>query len=270
MALDLLPWPWGENILAGLFMAVGLGRASWRRSAMTWAVAQRGRHPLRLAAALCAFRGRWVARRHLLGLQDPDELRRHLVVEGEAHLTAIPGAAILLGFHLGVPAAEVTLRVRGHRVTYVGRGDRAPNAGWWRPAWRPFADHDPLAHAGDDRGRWPAVLYVARQILLRGDMVYIMGDGIGTEVFSIPLPGRPVVLRAGSVTLHQLTGARVLPVLTRLDGRTHIVTVHPPLPALDADRARGIEAWREILEPLLADYTRRFPDQCASRFAWGP
>src|SRR5439155_16774879 len=120
LGLDILPWRWGEDSLARLFMAVGAVRASRRRRATAWARAHPGHRPWRLAAALSAFRGRWVARSWLLGLRCPYDLRRHLVVRGEEHLTSTPGPAILLGFHLRPPNAEVAPRILRHRLTWLG------------------------------------------------------------------------------------------------------------------------------------------------------
>ena len=129
IVLDVLPWPWGEDILAGLFTVVGLARPSRRRAALAWAEALAAARPWRLAAKLCAFRGRWVARTRLLGIRRPDDLRQNLIVEGAEHLTAVSGAAIILGFHLGPPSGDLIFRVLGYPVTFLGgtrskRGDR--------------------------------------------------------------------------------------------------------------------------------------------------
>ena len=103
IALDRLPWPWGEDILARLFGAVALVRGSRRRPALAWASRQPEGRGLRLALAVCAFRGRWVARAALLGVRSPDALIRRAVIRGEEHLTSAPEGTILLGFHLGPP-----------------------------------------------------------------------------------------------------------------------------------------------------------------------
>src|SRR6266545_19324 len=71
IALDRLPWPWGEDILAHLFAAVALLRGSRRRPALAWAAQQPGGRGVRLALAVSAFRGRWVARATLLGVRSP-------------------------------------------------------------------------------------------------------------------------------------------------------------------------------------------------------
>jgi len=263
IALDSLPWPWGEDLLAFLFMAAAFVRPRRLRRAVTWASAQRADRPWRLAAAVCAFRGRWVARWRLLGLRSPEQLRRSLAVEGEEHLTGVQGGAILLEFHLGPSGVELPLKLLRHQVRHVGWHDRSAAAGWWSDAWRPIMVSDELSNAAQDPRKWPAVLYKARQTLLDGGKICIMADSEeGQEVFRVPLPGGPMVIRAGWLTLHRLTGAPVLPVLTHLRGRRQILTIHPPLPTRESDPARRLEVWRDIITSLVVDYVGRFPEQC--------
>jgi lauroyl/myristoyl acyltransferase len=261
IALDVLPWPWGEDLLAHLFTMVGLLRASRRRRTAAWAAEQPGRRSWHLAASLCAFLGRWTARSKFLGLRCPDDLRRHLVVEGEEYLAATSGGVILLAFHLGPPKADVALRTLGHRVTCVAGAQRRMSD-WCRPAWRSLLESSPDLSPGGNPDRWLGVLYQARRILLEGGTVYIMADGGGRELFRVPLPGGPAIIVAGWLNLHRQTGARVLPVLTHLKGRTQIITIHPALPMRAADPGSRPSAWQETLTSLLEDYVRRFPEQC--------
>jgi hypothetical protein len=110
-----------------------------------------------------------------------------------------------------------------------------------------------------------AGLYTARQRPLAGGKICIMADGYSKrELFRVRLPGGPMVVGAGWLTLHQLTGAPVLPVLTHLERRTQVVTIHPPLPVSEPDPATRLEVWREVVATLVADYVRRFPEQCPS------
>jgi lauroyl/myristoyl acyltransferase len=263
IVLDMLPWPWGEEILAGVFMIGGLARPSRRRSALAWAEAQGTAHPWRLAAEVCAFLGRWVAQMRALGLRRPEDLRNNLVVEGREHLTAVPGGAILLGFHLGPGGGgDMTFRVLGYPVTFFGWNDRAATLGWWSDEWRPFVEPDPLSFAAGRRERWLAALYTARDILLKGGKVHLLADGDGREVFRLPLSVGELSIGAGWLTLHQLTGAPVLPVVRRLEGRRHVMTIHPPLPTLASTSQESLEAWRGRLTRLVEDYVRRFPEQC--------
>ncbi|HXJ79599.1 MAG TPA: hypothetical protein VMS64_13070 [Candidatus Methylomirabilis sp.] len=261
-ALDLLPWPCGEQILAWLFMGVGLARRGVRSDALAWASAQRARSTWRLALAVLAFRGRWLARTALIGIRSPGQLRRHLVVRGEEHLASTSGGAILLGFHLGPPGADVALRAVGHRLVWLG-GTRRVAAGWRRDAWRPYLHPGEHLSADEQGTMWPALLHRAHRIILGGGRIFVMADGGGAqEVHHISLPGEDMPVRAGWLALHRHSGVRVLPVLTHLEGRTQVVTIHPPLPMRSADGAGDCRGWQAILTSLVADYVHRFPEQC--------
>jgi hypothetical protein len=121
-ALDPLPWPWGEGILATLFAAKAFVRPSRLRVALAWAghftAARRSRW--QLALSCCAHHGRFLARQALLGIRTPEDLRRLVILKGEAHLKATSTGAIILGFHLGPPGVAVALRVLGYPVTWMG------------------------------------------------------------------------------------------------------------------------------------------------------
>jgi len=187
-------------------------------------------------------------------------------VEGAEHLAAVSGPAIMLGFHVGPDSGDLPLRILGHPVTFLGRSDRNAAIGWWGDAWRPFVESSPLSFSAGRQDRWAGVLYTARQTLLDGGKVYIMADGSGREAFRLPLSVGEWPIRAGWVTLHQLTGAPVLPLLNHLAGRRHVMTLHPPLPALASSTPLDLEAWRDRLARLMQDYVARFPEQCP-RFA---
>lgn len=260
IALDVLPWPWGEDLFAAAVMLGGIVRPGRRRRAHTWASAQPGHRPWRLAAALLAFRGRRFARVRLLGRRHPDEVSRHLVIEGEQHLANRPGAAILLGFHVGPPGADLALRIRGHHVTWLG-GRRVPPAWSPTPPWQALLDETPVESANERF--WAALVVRARRILMDGGKISLTADcGSGREAFRVPLPGRPALIRAGWLFLHRQTGAPVLPVLTHLEGRTQVVTIHPPLPRIPRDGDADLRACQDVLSTLLAEYVRRFPAQC--------
>jgi lauroyl/myristoyl acyltransferase len=261
IAVDLLPWPWGEQIVAGVFAVAAMLRANRRRSALAWASQQPGRRAWPLAIALCGFLGRWAARLKLLGLRDPGDLRRRVVVEGEEHLTAGAPGVILLAFHIGPPNADLGLKVLGHRLNSVTWGQR-DRPGWWSAAWDAMFEANPDLCPGGSTDRWLGVLYQARRILQRGGTIYIMADGNGREVARIPLPGGPAIVRAGWLNLHRHTGARVLPILTHLRGRTQVITIHPALPMTGPDPSGVEPPWLETLASLLRDHVRRYPEQC--------
>jgi hypothetical protein len=243
-------------------MVAGFLRPGRRRLATAWARAQGAPRPWRLALALCAFGGRCVARTYLLGVRGPEALRQTLVIEGEEHLTAVAGAAILLGFHLGPPRSGVMLRLLGHRVTFLGGSDHAERMAWWSDEWRPFVEPGPVTFAAGDPSRWPAVLYTGRRILLEGGKILILGDGLGKDAFDLPLLGGCWSVKTGWLTLHRLAGAPVLPVLYRLEGRRYVITVYPPLPAVGPDPPGDLEACRDRLAQLVDAYVRRVPEQC--------
>jgi hypothetical protein len=91
----------------------------------------------------------------------------------------------------------------------------------------------------------------------------MMGDGgARSEALRVPLPGGAAFINRGWLALRGHTDARVLPVLTHLEGRIQVVTIHPPLPARTGEPERDLAACLEVLGALLADYVRRFPAQC--------
>jgi lauroyl/myristoyl acyltransferase len=71
-----------------------------------------------------------------------------------------------------------------------------------------------------------------------------------------------MIIRLGWLSLCRLTGARVIPVVTHLEGRTQVITIHPALPSPDPGEADPLATWREIMTVLVSDYVRRFPEQC--------
>ena len=265
LALRRLPWPWGEEILAGCFMARTLARPLRLHQALAWASAQSDHRESRwrVARGIAACEGRFIARSALLGMRDPERLHRHVAVRGADRLAAGRGL-ILLGFHLGPPGAYLVLRAAGHRVTFLGgRG----GSGLWAPEiqerYTSLREDLFFSPAGSTLGKM-SPLYRARQTVRDGGIIFVNADGRGKEAFSVPVPGGRAIIRAGWLTLRRATNAPVFPVLSHLEGRTHVVTVHPPLPSLDPEPASDLDRCRRALEALLADYVRQFPEQCYS------
>jgi len=263
LALDRLPWPWGEEILAHAFVARAFVRTERLRRALAWAAAHArpGRGRWVLARCLCAFHGRFVARSALVGLRDADALSRLVSVRGDAHLAATR-SAILLGFHLGPAGSYLALRVAGHRLNWIG--GRGASGAWPRPIQDLYQDPRERRFFSPDRTAWLRRLYHARQLLLAGEHVFISADGEGQAAFTVPLAGGPVLIGAGWISLCRSTGAPVLPVLAHMEGRVQVVTIHPPLPALGSEAGPDLEPCRRALARLLADHVERFPEQCYS------
>lgn len=264
LALDRLPWPWGEEILARCFVARAFVRTARLRQALAWASSQPGTEPARrrLARSLCSHHGRFVARWALVGMREPERLRCHVIVRGEEHLAAAGLGRILVGFQLGPRGSDLALRVAGHDVTWVG--DRGASGAWSRAIRQRYqTGREDLLLPGAEQA-WVRRLYRARRMLLEGQTVFINAEGRGREAFSVPLPGGRVLIQSGWLTLRRTTKATVLPVLSHMEGRSQVVTVHPALPPPVADPVLDLDACRRALGGLLADYVRRFPEQCYS------
>jgi lauroyl/myristoyl acyltransferase len=106
-------------------------------------------------------------------------------------------------------------------------------------------------------------LHRARRLLLEGRTLYIMADSwVGRELFRIAVPGSELVVRSGWHSLWRQTGARVVPVTARLDGRVQVITIHAPLPAMGPEPDAHLAACRAILTRLVEQYVARWPGQC--------
>jgi lauroyl/myristoyl acyltransferase len=53
-----------------------------------------------------------------------------------------------------------------------------------------------------------------------------------------------------------------LPVTAHIEGRTQVITIHPPIPAVDRDPQRDVALCRDVLAALLDRYVRDYPEQC--------
>jgi lauroyl/myristoyl acyltransferase len=261
IALRPLPWPWAERLLEASFQARALVALRDLRRALAWAGAQPGvASRWRLALALSAYEGRFVARNALLGIRTPQALERLFTVRGAEHLAGAGRGVILLGFHAGPRLSWLALRAAGHRLTWLG--------GRPSPLWSSHIRTRHLDGQGDltfstDAVESMRLLRRAQRILRDGESVFLNADGAGTGAFSVPLPGRPIVIQEGWLALRRLTGAPVLPVLSHLEGATQVVTIHPPLPSPTGDPAVDLENTRRVLGDLLIEYAARHPEQCA-------
>jgi lauroyl/myristoyl acyltransferase len=263
LALDRLPWPWGEEILSHCFVASVFMRTKRLRRALALPAVQpgTGRGRWRLVRSLCAEHGRVLARSALVGIRNVEALRRLVLVRGAEHLAGPPGR-ILLGFHLGPSLSSLALRIAGHRVTWIGSRNTRP--AWPREIRERYESRREILLFSEGRHGWAKRLYRARQLVTRGEDVFMIADGQGPEAFSIPLPVGSIRIQEGWLALRRTTGASVLPVLSHFEGRTQVVTIHPTLPPVAGDRVLDLEVCRRALGDLLGDYVRRFPDQCYS------
>ena len=261
--LDRFPWAMGEACCAAMFVARAVVSPRRMEKALTWAAhhPQAGRSRWRAAVSTCAYQGRFRARHALLGLRSPNELLERVRLVGGQHLPPA-GGALLLGFHLGPPAIGAALCAAGHRVLSI-EGRRASRS-WSSAAWEPVrrtVDPIPLA---EEPAALAATLYLARTRLLEGETVYMAADGArGRLAFVVTFPGgteHPI--RAGWLRLRRDCRVPVLPVVGHMDGRTQVITIHPPLPAPDPDPARDMVVCRDAVTAILDAFVRRFPEQC--------
>lgn len=265
--LHRLPWPAGERILGAVFVVKAFVTPGDLLRALAWASASTGGiRRWRLALSLLASRGGIIARGALIGMRSVEDVRRRFTVRGQEHLDGVSGAVILLGFHVGPPYSYAALRDTGRSVTLVAA--RCLPEKWSRQAWGRSANgNEDLLFGGDHASR-ARVLRRAQQVLRQGGMVYITADTVaglgGREAFRVSVHGTAVVVQKGWLALRRATGAAVLPVLAHLEGDIVVVSVHPPLPKLELDPAADADACRGVLERLLREYARRFPDQCWS------
>jgi lauroyl/myristoyl acyltransferase len=128
----------------------------------------------------------------------------------------------------------------------------------WRPV-REAVDDLLLPETSSARG---GLLYRAHRFLLGGGILYVAADGKGREAFRVVLPGAIVRIKWGWFVLRRRSGVPVFPVFSHLDGRTQVVTIHPPLPPPDPDPERDLIACGNALARLLKHYVRQFPEQC--------
>lgn len=257
------PAPLTTGVLVSLAVADGLVRRRRFTRAYAWAGAQgyRGWGRTRLALALLANHGRYVAQEAMVGIDSLDAIRQGSVVRGAEHLSAAAagGGALLVGLHVGPPRAWLTLRAHGVPVSFAIRETAGRGARW--DAWRREEVVVPLPY-GAPEARVQG-LYTLRRLLAGGRFVFLAADGpFGGELFRLDLPGYTPVIKTGWFTLRRQLRLRTLPVLAHEEGTQRIVTVYPPLPAPTGDEAADRTACRDVLTTLLRDYVRQHPAQC--------
>ena len=250
------------SVLAGLAVADGVVRRRRFARAYDWAAAQgyTGWGRTRLALALLANHGRYVAQEAMVGLDSEASVRQASIVRGAEHLSGGEAeGALLLGLHIGPPRAWLMLRAHGFPVSFAIRETAGRGARW--EAWRRDGVVISLPY-GAPESRVQG-LYTLRRLLAEGRFVFLAADGpFGGELFRIDLPGFAPVIRTGWFGLRRQLRLRTLPVLAHEQGTRRVVTIYPPLPAPTGDEAADSLACRAVLTAVIGDYVRCYPSQC--------
>ena len=260
--LRRMPWPLGQELLAGVSLAEGCVRPFVAARVLRWARGLPGRGRWLSAARMLANHGRFAAKEILLMAGERDAVLARLRFEGLEHLdrALASGGVLLFGFHLGPPAGPLALRASGYRpLVWTGSSVDPQRAATWaahlEPGEEPFIK-PPAA------GTAVASLSRVARLLRDGHMVYLAVDGKGSSAFEVATPARVVPVRTGCLALRRHARPTSLPLMTRREADRVVVTVHEPLPPVDPDPQRDRERCRDALAPLLHDYARRFPEQC--------
>lgn len=260
--LQRVPPPVARAVLASLATIDGFARRRRFARAYGWAGAQGygGWSRLRLAFALLANHGRYVAQEAMIGIDSEEALRESTTLVGAEHLRDQGrDGALLLGMHVGPPRAWLMLRSHGIPVSFAIRDTAGQGPRW--EAWRRDAVVVPLPY-GDPTTRVRG-LYTLRRLLAEGRFVFLAGDGpFGRELFRLDLPGYSPVIKSGWFALRRQLTLRVLPVIAHEEGARRVVTIFPPLPAVQADEAADAAACRAALTAVVGAYVRAHPEQC--------
>jgi lauroyl/myristoyl acyltransferase len=264
--LRRLPFPLSQGILIGLSLGQAVLDPGRLRRAYAWASGFGATGGRRWAIVLgqLVHRARALAESPVTAILAPERVRERLEVRGLDRLEEAcrRGGVVLLGFHVGLVGIHHRLALLGYRVSAMGE-DRFR---WSSPpaAWRVFRDRTRV-HLWTQAapGSRADALYRLHHAAASGGIVMIMGSaGAGRVLFDLPLPGRPLAVRAGWFALRRVTGLPTFPVLGHWEGGRWVVTIHPALPAPDPDEDRDRDACRTALAPILREYVTRFPEQC--------
>jgi hypothetical protein len=257
--LAKLSWPANQELLAWLCVVEAFVRPYVARRVIRWTRAQPGDARVRLALSVAANHGRFLAKELLLTGGGRAAALERCRFQGLEHLDHAPAGALLLGFHLGPPVVPLALHIRGYPLHVWGGVRIDPRRG---AAWARFLapGEDPFIRVSG--GHAVANLHRARQLLLEGKRVFVPVDGKGRPAFVIPTPPRAVALTTGWLALRRHARPTSLPVIAHRDGPHVVVTVYPPLPAVDPDPERDLWVCRDRLSAIVREFASRLPAQC--------
>lgn len=206
-----------------------------------WCVVRKRRHIVLTNLGLCfpelsAAEKSALARRHFmafgrnmleLGLwwwASPERIRRLVVIEHGERLTALRGRPVILfaPHFTGVDAGGIRLGMEEKMVTIYARAkNRVFDAAMWRGRSR-FGNIELIS-------RLDGVKKVIRPLRAGRPFYYLPDMDYGRkEAVFVPFFGVPAATITGLSRLAKLTGATVLPVITRMIGNRYVVSIGEP------------------------------------------
>ncbi|MBI5862237.1 MAG: lipid A biosynthesis acyltransferase [Rhodocyclales bacterium] len=206
-----------------------------------WCVVRKRRHIVLTNLGLCfpelsAAEKSALARRHFmafgrnmleLGLwwwASPERIRRLVVIEHGERLTALRGRPVILfaPHFTGVDAGGIRLGMEEKMVTIYARAkNRVFDAAMWRGRSR-FGNIELIS-------RLDGVKKVIRPLRAGRPFYYLPDMDYGRkEAVFVPFFGVPAATITGLSRLAKLTGATVLPVITRMTGNRYVVSIGEP------------------------------------------
>lgn len=208
---------------------------------LLWCVVRKRRHIVLTNLGLCfpelsAAEKSALARRHFmafgrnmleLGLwwwASPERIRRLVVIEHGERLTALRGKPVILfaPHFTGVDAGGIRLGMEEKMVTIYARAkNRVFDAAMWRGRSR-FGNIELIS-------RLDGVKKVIRPLRAGRPFYYLPDMDYGRkEAVFVPFFGVPAATITGLSRLAKLTGATVLPVITRMIGNRYVVSIGEP------------------------------------------
>lgn len=206
-----------------------------------WCVVRKRRHIVLTNLGLCfpelsAAEKSALARRHFmafgrnmleLGLwwwTSPERIRRLVVIEHGERLTALRGKPVILfaPHFTGVDAGGIRLGMEEKMVTIYARAKNPVfDAAMWRGRSR-FGNIELIS-------RLDGVKKVIRPLREGRPFYYLPDMDYGRkEAVFVPFFGVPAATITGLSRLAKLTGATVLPVITRMTGNRYVVSIGEP------------------------------------------